>query len=287
MSRSSNARLAAPGSNAPGGRWARRLAGGAGACAGLAGGAAAQQPPAPARPEPAADTARARRDSVRSAPSDSTQRDSVIAGQLRRESRQSDPVYHRFAPDRLRLTAVGASAGLAVPDQVRPAPVYAVHADYGELAPNVRALFGVTFWSSRVKDAAVDAFARAVGAAVAGGPAPVRVGRVRSSDVALNADLRWRPAALRRVRLLGLRPWASGGVGVHLLDVQGAPLSDTFVERSLDGVSFGVAGAVGADVTLFPAVQLTAQARYDLFSGAHFASARAGASYVLDRRGRP
>jgi hypothetical protein len=105
--------------------------------------------------------------------------------------------------------------------------------------------------------------------------------------VALNADLRWRPAPLRQVRLLGLRPWVSGGVGVHLLDVQGAPISDTFVERALDGVSFGVAGAAGADVTVFPTVQLTAQARYDLFSGAHFASARAGASYVLDRRGRP
>jgi hypothetical protein len=268
----------------------RRLAGSVGACAGLAGGAAAQQSPAPAPPDSArGDTARARRDSVRGAPSDSTQRDSVIARQLRGESRQTDPVYHRFAPDRLRLTAVGASAGMAVPDQVRPAPVYALHADYGELAPNVRALFGVTFWSSRVRDAAVDAFVRAASDAVGGRAAPAagRVGRVRSSDVALNADLRWRPAPLRQVRLLGLRPWVSGGVGVHLLDVQGAPISDTFVERALDGVSFGVAGAAGADVTVFPTVQLTAQARYDLFSGAHFASARAGASYVLDRRGRP
>jgi hypothetical protein len=36
------------------------------------------------------------------------------------------------------------------------------------------------------------------------------------------------------------------GVGrraVHLLDVEGAPLSGTFVERSLDGVGLGVAGA--------------------------------------------
>jgi hypothetical protein len=260
-----------------------------GACAGLARGAEAQQPPAPARPDTAADAARVRRDSVRSAPSDSTQRDSVIARQLRGESRQSDPVYHRFAPDRLRLTAVGASVGMALPDQVRPAPVYAIHADYGEIAPHVRALFGVAVWSSRVKDAAVDGFARVVGASVGGpgAPATVRVGRVRSSDVALNADLRWRPAPLRRAALLRLHPWVSGGVGVHLLDVQGAPISDTFVERSLDGVSLGVAGAAGADVTLLPTVQLTAQARYDLFSGAHFASARAGASYILDRRGRP
>jgi hypothetical protein len=73
---------------------------------------------------------------------------------------------------------------------------------------------------------------------------------------------------------------------VHLLDVQGAPLTGTFVERALDGVALGVAGSAGADLLLRQTLQVTGQLRYDLFNGAHFASARAGVSYVLDRRRR-
>lgn len=250
-----------------------------GAFVGVAGRGAAQTPSAPPAP-----------DSVRAATSDSTRRDSVIATQLRRTAGQATPVYRRFAPDQLRLTAVGASAGYALPDQSRGAMLYAVHADYGEIAPNVRVLFGVSYWTSRIRDDAVEALARAVGDAAGAPPGapPVRLGRVRTSDVSLNADLRWRPGAFRGARLpLGIRPWVSGGGGVHLLDVQGAPITGTFVERALDGVSFGIAGALGADLTLLPTVHLTAQGRYDLFHGAHFASARAGASYVLERRGRP
>jgi hypothetical protein len=256
--------------------------------------------PAPTRADsaPVADTTRAgarvertrvdsaRRDSVRRAPPDSAVRDSVVARQLRASRGGDAAPYRRFTPDRLRLTAVGASLGLAAPDQVRATPLYAVHADYGEVLPNLRALFGLAFWSSRYTDGAVEGYARAVGEAAGG--ADVRVGRVRASDVVLNADLRFRPRLLRAVRLpLGLRPWVSGGAAVHLFDVQGAPLSDTFVERALDGIAFGGAAAVGADVRLLPNVQLVGQARYDLFNGAHFGTVRAGASYVLDRRYGP
>lgn len=259
------------------------------------------RPPAPARPDtaaPPADTARdargdraqvdsARRDSVRRAPPDSAQRDSVVARQLRAEARRDVPVYGRVGLDRLRLTTVGASLGLAVPDQVVATPLLAVHADYGQVAPNVRAVFGLAYWSSRFTDRAVNGYRRAIAAAT--GDTTVRVGRVRASDVALNADLRYRPAALRGRRrpFLGLRPWISGGAAVHLFDVQGAPLTGTFVERALDGIAFGVAAAAGADVRLLPNVQLSGQARYDLFNGAHFGTVRAGASYVLDVRNGP
>lgn len=268
----------------------------------VTGARAAAQTPVPARPDtaaPPADTVRgaargerarvdsARRDSVRRAPPDSALRDSVVARQLRAQARRGAPVYRRVGLDRLRLTAVGVSAGLAKPDQVVATPLYAVYADYGEVAPALRAVFGLAYWSSRFTTRAVDGYARAV-AAAAGSPG-VRVGRVRASDVVLNADLRYRPRVLRdrRLPLLGLRPWVSGGAAVHLFDVQGAPLSNTFVERALDGIAFGAAAAIGADVRLLPNVQLAAQARYDLFNGAHFGTVRAGASYVLDRRYGP
>lgn len=270
------------------------LAPGAGACI-------AAQLPVPARPDtarPPADTARrardervridsVRRDSVRRAPPDSALRDSVVARQLRAEARRDAPVYRRVGLDRLRLTAVGVSAGLAKPDQVVATPLYAVHADYGEVAPYLRVVFGLAYWSSHFTDRAVAGYARAV--ADAAGVADVHVGRVRASDVVLNADLHYRPQFLRgrRLPLLGLRPWISAGPAVHLFDVQGAPLTGTFVERALDGIAFGGAAALGADVRLLPNVQLMGQARYDLFNGAHFGTVRAGASYVLDRRYGP
>ncbi len=203
--------------------------------------------------------------------------------------RRGDAVAGRFALDRLRLSAVGTSAGVAMPDQVSATSLYDVHADYGEVARDVRAVFGVTYWSSAFRGAAVGEFARSIAAAAANGGAPpaVSIGRVRASDVALHADLRWRPRTLGGWRTPGaLRPWLSGGGAVHLLDVQGAPISGTFVERALDGIAFGVAGALGLDLVLTPSVQFTGQARYDLFNGAHFGSGRVGVNYVFDRRGR-
>lgn len=278
--------------------------------AGVSGKALGAQPPVPAPAPPGSarpDTAQApadrapadtggpgraradsaRRDSVRRAPADSALRDSVVAAQLRAAAApRTEPVYRRFAPDRLRLTAVGSSLGLTKPDQVRVTPLYAVHADYGELAPNLRAVFGVAYWSSRFTDGAVAGYRDAV--AAASGNDTLRVGRVRASDVALNADLLYRPRLLRGMRLpLGFRPWLGAGAAVHLFDVQGTPLSGTFVERALDGVAFGAAAALGADLRLLPNVQLVGQARYDLFNGAHFGTVRAGASYVLDARFGP
>jgi hypothetical protein len=248
--------------------------------------------PAPAdtgrRDSVRADSVRA--DSVRrAAVSDSTQRDSIIARQLRAVRRRGDRVAGPLTLDRLRVNAVGASAGMAMPDQVQATTVYSVHADYGEVARDVAVIFGLMVWSSAYRDAAVDAFARSIAAATANGgsPATITFGRVRASDVALHADLRWRPRTFRGWRPPGaIRPWGSAGGAVHLLDVQGAPITDTFVERSLDGVAFGIAGALGADLLLAQTLQVTGQLRYDLFNGAHFASARAGVSYVLDRRRR-
>lgn len=256
------------------------------------------QPPATPRDTMRTDSARAdtagrrvprdsaaRADSARRAAiSDSTQRDSVIARQLLAARERGEPVT-RFRIDRLRLSAVGASAGLAAPDEVRVTPLYSVWADYGEVAREFRVVFGLMFWTSEFRRTAVDEFARAIGEVA--GSDTVRLGRVRASDVVLHADLRWRPRIIRGRRTPGaVRPWVGAGVGVHLLDVQGAPISGTFVERALDGVATGGAASLGVDLVLTPSVQLTTQGRYDLFSGAHFASGRVGMSYIFDQRGR-
>lgn len=256
----------------------RGAAGAALALVGAIGGAAAAgaQPPAPP------DTA-ARADSTRRAAADSAARDSAVARAL--GQRPGATVFEQLGVDRLRLSTVGAAVGLVWPRRVSPARLYAVHADYGEVAPAVRLVFESTYWRSRFTANAVRGFERAV--ARASGVDSVRVDRFRASDLTLGTDLRWWPRDSRAARrgradAAALRPFVGGGLAVHFLDVEGVPLNDTFVEQALDGVALGLAGTAGLDARLFPNVTLTMHARYDLFGGAHFASLRAGASYRFD-----
>jgi hypothetical protein len=230
-----------------------------------------------------ADSVRA--DSVRRTASDSAARDSAVARAMRRPD-QAPTVLEQLGVDRLRLATVGAAVGMTWPRRVVPATLYAVHADYGEIVPGVRVLFETTYWTSRYSDGAVRGLERAV--AEATGADTVRLGRIRTSDLTLGTELRWWPRERRALRRGGrrdaaaVRPFVGGGLAVHLLDIEGVPINDTFVEQTLDGVALGVAAGAGADATLFPNVTLTMHARYDLFGGAHFASLRAGASYRFD-----
>lgn len=257
-------------------------------CTGLAAadGAAAQ------RPAPADSTAHA--DSIRRATADSAGRDSAVAASLGQGS--GGTVFGQLGIDRLRLSAVGAMAGVAWPRRVVPTQLWTVHADYGELARGVRLIFETTYWRSRYSDAAVRGLERAVARAT--GVDTARFGRIRASDLALATDVRWWPREQRAARrgragdAAVLRPFVGGGVALHFLDVEGVPINDTFVEQSLDGVALGLAATAGLDAALLPNVTLTMHARYDLFGGAHFASLRGGASYHFDasdprRRAQP
>lgn len=188
--------------------------------------------------------------------------------------------------DRLRLVSVGATMGQAWPAQARPAQLYSVHSDYGEIARGVRLVFLASYWGTYYTDAVVRDLERALDAA-GGGTAPVRLGRIRLSNVSLGAEARWRLGRSRRVASprTAVRPWVGGGLAFHFLDAEGAAIEATFVEGALDAVTAGLAGAVGADIFLLPNLSLTMQARYDLFGGARHGSLRAGASYAFEPAG--
>ncbi|GJG84894.1 hypothetical protein tb265_00750 [Gemmatimonadetes bacterium T265] len=267
------------------------------ACVGVVLGAATAGAQTPA----ARDTARrdtTHADTARRPVTDSTARDSIVAGQLRAAARRPErSIFEQLRLDRLRLTEIGFAGGVVFPDQVRSTTLYALHADYGEIVPNFRVVAGVTYWTSRYTDEAVAGFERALGRALGGGRgpqaggagaggAPVQVGSVRSSDVALNAETRWRPRVLGGHRPAErVRPWVALGAGAHFLNVQNPTIDGTFVSRALDGVAFGPTGALGVDLLPLRAVHLSAEARYDLFNGARYGSLRAGGSYAFERRG--
>jgi hypothetical protein len=53
-------------------------------------------------------------------------------------------LFERLNLDRLRLSALGASVGPVLPTRVRATRAYGLHADYGEITPPWRVVFGVT-----------------------------------------------------------------------------------------------------------------------------------------------
>jgi hypothetical protein len=106
----------------------------------------------------------------------------------------------------------------------------------------------------------------------------IDLGRVSVKDVALDMDLRWQP---RRFASTALRPYLSGGGGVHVLNAEGKAIAGTFVERALDNITAGIAAAAGVDLVFFNKLGVGMQARFDLLSGARFGSIRAVGSYLV------
>ena len=193
-----------------------------------------------------------------------------------------ESMFERLGLDNLRLTAVGLAGGVVKPTQMEGTQAYALHADYGELAPGWRLVFSATYWGSRLTDETVETFADSLRNRVDDptGDFTLELGRVSVQDIALDMDLRWAPRREAR-----FRPYVSGGVGAHVLNAEGRAISGTFVERALDNITAGVTTSVGVDLVLIPQLSIGMQARYDLLSGARFGSLRAVGTYLLRPRG--
>jgi hypothetical protein len=148
----------------------------------------------------------------------------------------------------------------------------------------VRVVFVSSYWTTRYSDREVERLAREVQRVAAPGrPDTVRLGRIRVSDLSAGPDVRWVPEIFRRARRMipVLQPWVSGGVAVHLVNVDGPPVSGTFIESALDAASLGVNAGAGADLRPLPNVKLTAQARYDFVGSVRFGSVRVGGAFVF------
>jgi hypothetical protein len=183
--------------------------------------------------------------------------------------------------DRLRLTGVGATFGAVKPINVVSTETVGVHADYGEVRPQVRMVFGVTYWGSRFSEHAVRRLADSVRAVVTDDEGvPVELGRVRMTVIALTADARWSPQR----RPQWLRPYVGGSVGGYAVNVEGRAISGTFLEDALDGISAGVAAVGGADVFVLPNLSLGLHARYEFLSSTRYGTLRTGLTYIFRAR---
>lgn len=192
-----------------------------------------------------------------------------------------------FDLDKLRLDGLEGASGIVMPLQIQTAAVYAVEADYGEIVPHWRLFFGAAVWSSRFSDGAVRNLINTVYANSVTHPNPadtLQYKRISISDVILNIDARYSPLRAQSF----LRPYLSFGVAVNVQDASGAAIRGTIVQKQLDGLSPGLAGAAGLEMRLARWLVLDGQARYDVLSGDRFASFRGGIRYLFqpERRAR-
>src|SRR5438105_5072396 len=219
------------------------------------------QRPTPPRPQ---------RGTLPIARSDSALRDSMVTQVLAQDSVRatgSGPgAFAMFGLDRLRLHTAGLTTGWTCPGQALGTRLYSLQAGYGEVYPGVRMIFLSSYWATRYRDAEVERLAREVQRAAGVGPArgdSVRLGRIRVSDLSAGTDVRWQPGLARRMRqvLRIVQPWVAGGAAAHFVNVDGAPVSGTFIERALDAASIGLDAGAGVDLYPPPNVPVTARTR--------------------------
>jgi hypothetical protein len=205
------------------------------------------------------------------------------AAQATTDSAGRGPLLGFINLDRLRLGALGVDLGAVSPSNVVSTTIYGVHADYGEIFPKLRLLFGASYWGSRYTSASVGAFRNTLLRSVRdpAGDDTVDIGNVTLSDVTLSTDLRYVPSLSWAVH-----PYVGAGITVNVLNAEGRAISGTFVESALDNINAGLQTNVGAELVAFGRVGVGAQARYDLLSGARFGSLRLSGTYYFDRSAR-
>lgn len=188
-----------------------------------------------------------------------------------------------FRFDSLTFRGIGAEVGRAWARDLEAAPIVTLRGNLGPIRPSLFVMPVLGFWDSRVQPSQVRALARQYRAAcVRAGSTDcpeVDLGTIQVSDLFLGVDLEYQAARTRR-----LRPFASLGGALHLLNGQGEAIAGTFVERLLDAISPGLSTALGVELRVFGPLRLRAGGSAALASATRFVSLSLGGTVALPVR---
>lgn len=191
---------------------------------------------------------------------------------------RSQASLDRLNFDRLQIVSLGAAVGRIQPSQLEAANIYALQADYGEIAPNWRVVFGASYWESRFEDKVVQAFVDSLQKSVSDPNARVLPSPVRLYDVTFGAEARYVPRYSASIA-----PFFGVGAAAHVINAEGKLIKGTFVERALDDIAAGLFITTGLSVRIVRHLGLEAGVRGDLLSGFRSTQVRAGGTYYFGR----
>ena len=190
-----------------------------------------------------------------------------------------ESLIQKLGLDKLQIVSLGLSAGRILPSQVDATMVYAIAADYGEIAPNWRVVFTSSYWSSKYRDKVVLAFVDSLNKQlVPSGAARVEPSKITLYDVTIGADVRYMPKYSGE-----LKPFFGMGVAGHVINAEGKLIQGTFVERSLDDIAAGLYVTTGVSFRLVQNIGFEGSVRGDMLSGFRSTQARVGATYFFGR----
>jgi len=193
-------------------------------------------------------------------------------------------IFERLGLDRLELASLGVSAGRVDPTQIEPATVFAITADYGDIAPHWRLVFSASYWESRLSDDVVNRFLDTLRTNI-DDPTDdysIESSRIPLYDVTMSFGMRWTTS-----RTTLVRPYVSFGAAAHVINAEGRLIKGTFVERALDNIAAGFFTAGGIELNPIPRIAFDGQARADMLSGFRSLQLRAGVTYYLGAPRRP
>ena len=191
-----------------------------------------------------------------------------------------ESLIQKLGLDKLQIVSLGLSAGRILPSQVDATMVYAIAADYGEIAPNWRVVFTSSYWSSKYRDKVVLAFVDSLNNRIvpSGGAARVEPSKISLYDVTIGADVRYMPKYSGE-----LKPFFGMGIAAHVINAEGKLIQGTFVERSLDDIAAGLYVTTGVSFRLVQNIGFEGSVRGDMLSGFRSTQARVGATYFFGR----
>jgi hypothetical protein len=188
-----------------------------------------------------------------------------------------EPLFNQLNLDKLQLTSLGAMAGSILASQAEPTAIYALTADYGEIAPSWHIVFGVSYWESRFRDAVVQQFVDSLNRNLSGtGTAHVVPSRISIYDVTFSAEVRYTPTYSGE-----LKPYIGTGFAAHVVNADGSLINGTFAERSLDNIAPGLFITAGVALKIVKHFGIQGEARADLLSGFRSTQVRAGGTYYF------
>jgi hypothetical protein len=188
-----------------------------------------------------------------------------------------EPLFNQLNLDKLQLVSLSAMAGSILPSQAEPTVLYALSADYGEIATSWHIVFGVSYWESRFRDAVVQQFVDSLNKNLSSsGGAQVVPSRISLYDVTFSAEIRYTPTYSGE-----LKPYIGTGIAAHVLNADGHLINGTFVERSLDNIAPGLFVTAGVALKILKHFGIEGGVRADLLSGFRSTQARAGGTYYF------